>query len=95
MGATLDAADGDLTETNAMHGGRYEPEPELELDGVVEPALARALVSSGRGWTMGHRRTDSPGVEGAARESRLHAIVPRAPTPVQRVTVIDGGLMGP
>lgn len=63
MGATLDAADGDLTETNAMHGGRYEPEPELELDGVVEPALARALVlaaEAGR-WAI---------VEQIARELR-------------------------
>lgn len=54
MGATLDRADGDLTDANATRGGRYEPEPELELDGVVEPALARALVmaaEAGR-WTI-------------------------------------------
>ena len=43
-GASLDPADGDLTDADATPGRRYEPEPGLELEGVIEPALARALV---------------------------------------------------
>jgi hypothetical protein len=41
---TFDPADGDLTDADATPAGRNEPNPELELEGVVEPALARALV---------------------------------------------------
>jgi hypothetical protein len=44
MVAIRDPADGDLTDANATPGGRYEPEPALELEGVIAPALARALV---------------------------------------------------
>jgi hypothetical protein len=39
-----DTADFDLTHADATPAGRNEPKPELELEGVVEPALARALV---------------------------------------------------
>jgi hypothetical protein len=41
---TPDPADCDLTRANATPDRRNEPKPELELESVVEPALARALV---------------------------------------------------
>ena len=82
MGAIRDPADGDLTDANATPGGRYEPEPELELEGVIEPALARALVlaaEAGR-WVL---------VEQIARElnerrERRRATLPTVPRSDQR-----------
>jgi hypothetical protein len=37
-------ADSDLGRADATGAGRFEPKPALNLHGVVEPALARALV---------------------------------------------------
>jgi hypothetical protein len=40
----VEAGNGLEARANTASGGRMEPKLELELEGVVEPALARALV---------------------------------------------------
>jgi hypothetical protein len=72
MDAAPDPADCGRTHANTTRVGRYEPGPELELDGVVEPALARALVlaaEAGR-WAI---------VEQIARELKERREGPGAP----------------
>jgi len=44
MDAAADPADCDRTRPVATPGGRNGPKPDFGLEGVVEPALARALV---------------------------------------------------
>jgi hypothetical protein len=70
MEAATDTADSDLTRAN---------KPELELEGVVEPALARALVlaaEAGR-WAI---------VEQIARELKeRREMVTSTPSPLLRL----------
>jgi hypothetical protein len=40
----VERADTDLSSADATGTGRFEPKPELDLNGVVEPALAKALL---------------------------------------------------
>jgi hypothetical protein len=42
--AGVDHADNDLSRADATSPGRFEPIKELDLNGVVEPALAKALL---------------------------------------------------
>lgn len=79
MGATRDTVDVDLTDADATPAGRNEPKPELELEGVAEPALARALVlaaEAGR-WAI---------VEQIARELKeRRKTLASTPSPVLRL----------
>jgi hypothetical protein len=79
MEAATDTADSDLTRANATPRGRNEPKPELELEGVVEPALARAWVlaaEAGR-WAI---------VEQIARELKeRREMVTSTPSPLLRL----------